>query len=122
MLSVRRNNIAAARYAGLEDDLKLDSNGTQFSTAVSILFVGYILMQVPSNLLLNKIGKPGIYLPTCMVLWGMISTATAACHSFSGLVACRFFLGFIEAAYFVRTVLRSFRLLLMLNSRDVSTI
>lgn len=32
-------------------------------TAVSILFVGYILMQVPSNLFLNKIGKPAIYLP-----------------------------------------------------------
>lgn len=35
-------------------------------TAVSILFVGYILMQVPSNLLLNKVGKPGLYLPACV--------------------------------------------------------
>ena len=37
-----------------------------FQTAVSILFVGYLLMQVPSNLLLNKIGKPGKYLPACV--------------------------------------------------------
>ena len=29
----------------------------------------YILMQVPSNLFLNKIGKPALYLPTCMVVW-----------------------------------------------------
>ncbi|KAG5928369.1 hypothetical protein E4U42_000762 [Claviceps africana] len=62
---IDRNNIAAARFAGLEDDLKLNSSGTQFSTAVSILFVGYILMQVTSNLLLNKIGKPGKYLAAC---------------------------------------------------------
>lgn len=37
-----------------------------------------------------------------MVVWGIISTATAACQSFGGLVTARFFLGFIEAAYFVR--------------------
>ncbi|TQV94990.1 MFS transporter [Cordyceps javanica] len=97
---IDRNNIAAARLAGLEEDLKLDAGGTQFSTAVSILFIGYILMQVPSNLLLNKMGKPGIYLPVCMAIWGTISAATAAVQSFGGLLACRFFLGFVEAAYF----------------------
>ncbi|KAL3463135.1 major facilitator superfamily domain-containing protein [Aspergillus heterothallicus] len=93
-----RNNIASAKLAGLEADLGLVGN--QYQTSVSILFVGYILMQVPSNLLLNKLGKPSIYLPTAMVVWGVISTATAATQSFSGLVACRFFLGFAEAAYF----------------------
>lgn len=36
-----------------------------------------------------------------MVLWGIISTATAAAHNFAGLVVIRFFLGFVEAAYFV---------------------
>lgn len=76
--------------------------GSQYLTSVSILFVGYLLMQVPSNLYLNKIGKPAIYLPTCMIVWGIISACTAACQSFGGLVACRFFLGFVEAAYFVR--------------------
>ena len=34
--------------------------------SVSILFVGYVLMQVPSNLFLNKMGKPALYLPTCV--------------------------------------------------------
>lgn len=75
-------------------------------------------MQVPSNLLLNKTGKPGKYLPICvskhaqkwhepllrrmqMAIWGVISAATAGCHSFGGLLAARFFLGFVEAAYFV---------------------
>ncbi|KAL3421896.1 pantothenate transporter liz1 [Phlyctema vagabunda] len=93
-----RNNIAAARLAGLEDDLNLTS--VQYSTSVSILFVGYILMQVPSNIYLNKIGKPALYLPICMAVWGCISTASAACNSYGGLVACRFMLGFVEAVYF----------------------
>lgn len=57
-------------------------------------------MQVPSNLFLNKMGKPALYLPSCMIIWGIISGLTGACHNFAGLAACRFFLGFIEAAYF----------------------
>ena len=93
-----RNNIAAARLAGLEEELNLSS--TQYLTCLSILFVGYLLMQIPSNLFLNKIGKPALYLPTVMIIWGIISAATAAAESFGGLVAIRFFLGFVEAAYF----------------------
>lgn len=92
-----RNNIAAARLAGLETDLHL--HGTQYQTAVSILFVGYVLMQIPSNLFLNKIGKPAIYLPIAMVIWGIISGATAAVQSAGSLIAVRFILGFVEAAY-----------------------
>lgn len=112
-----RNNIAAVRLAGLQDELNLSSVQYQVcdlipcnldhedrlmgpQTTVSILFVGYILMQIPSNLFLNKTGKPAIYLPTCMIIWGVISGATGATQNFAGLVACRFFLGFIEAAYF----------------------
>ncbi|KAH8728079.1 pantothenate transporter liz1 [Phaeosphaeriaceae sp. PMI808] len=93
-----RNNIAAVRFAGLQDELNLSS--VQYQTTVSILFVGYVLMQVPSNLFLNKTGKPAIYLPTCMIVWGIISGATGACQNFGGLLACRFFLGIVEAAFF----------------------
>ncbi|KAH8159716.1 hypothetical protein CIB48_g8534 [Xylaria polymorpha] len=92
------NNIAAAKLSGLPEDLKL--KGNEFQTAVSILFVGYLLVQVPSNLFLNKIGLPGIYLPTCMAVWGVISAATATVKNFGGLLAVRFFLGFVEAVYF----------------------
>ena len=45
-----RNNIASARLAGLEDDLNLVGN--QYQTCVSILFVGYLLMQSKCCLLL----------------------------------------------------------------------
>lgn len=42
-----RNNIAAARLGGLQEDLGIDN--TEYATCLSILYVGYILMQVPSN-------------------------------------------------------------------------
>jgi hypothetical protein len=60
---------------------------------------------VPSNMLLNKLGKPSLYLPTCMVVWGIVSGLTAASQTYGGLLACRFVLGFVEAAYFVRSLL-----------------
>ena len=98
-----RNNIAAARLAGLQDPESkggLALTSTQYLTALSVLFVGYLLMQIPSNLFLNKIGKPALYLPTVMTIWGVISAATAGAQSYGGLIAIRFFLGFVEAAYF----------------------
>ena len=95
---IDRNNIASARLQGLQNDLYMSD--TEYLTTVSILFVGYLLMQVPSNLFLNKIGKPALYLPGAMMIWGVISTLTATAQGFGGLLAIRFFLGFVEAAYF----------------------
>ncbi|KAI1364811.1 allantoate permease [Xylaria arbuscula] len=92
-----RNNLSQARLGTLEQDLGM--SGTDFNLATSILFVGYILMQLPSNLLLTRV-KPSLYLSTAMTIWGVISTAQAATHSFGGLVAARFFLGFAEAPFF----------------------
>lgn len=92
-----RNNIAAARLRGLEEDLNLSN--TEYSTCLSILYVGYILMQVPSNMIINKISKPSWYIAAAMLLWGLISTLSGVVTNFGGMVATRFFLGFVEAAF-----------------------
>jgi len=57
-----------------------------------------------------------------MIIWGVISAATAAAQSFGGLLAIRFTLGFVEAAYFV-SLPREVRQVKWLtrNSRDVSS-
>lgn len=89
-----RNALANARIQGIEQSLGLV--GTQFNTAISVLFAGYILLQIPSNMIITRV-RPSIYLPACMILWGVISGLTAVVHSFTGLVIVRFFLGFVEA-------------------------
>jgi hypothetical protein len=61
-----RNNIAAARLGGLEKDLGLTP--TQYSTCLSILYVGYILMQVPSNMIINVIPRPSLYISVVMLV------------------------------------------------------
>ncbi|CZT16493.1 related to nicotinamide mononucleotide permease [Ramularia collo-cygni] len=92
-----RNNIAAARLKGLQEDLSLSD--TEYSTCLSILYVGYILMQVPSNMIVNKIQRPSWYIGAAILLWGMISTLSGNVHNFTGMVLVRFFLGFVEAAF-----------------------
>lgn len=57
-------------------------------------------MQVPSNLILGRIKRPAWYMCGCMGAWGALSAVTGTTQNFSGLVACRFFLGFLEAAFF----------------------
>ncbi|THU76778.1 MFS general substrate transporter [Dendrothele bispora CBS 962.96] len=73
----------AARLKDFEEDLKLQ--GQEFATLLSILYVG--------NMLLNKIGKPLIYLPVCMATWGIARNFVVA-------LLTRFFLGFVEAAFY----------------------
>ncbi|CAK1359375.1 putative transporter [Cercospora beticola] len=92
-----RNAIALARINSLEEDTKL--TGSQYQTCVSILFVGYILGQVPSNMLITRL-RPSYYMSSCMFLWAVVSGLTAMSTNFTGLFLTRFFLGVVEAPYY----------------------
>lgn len=92
-----RSNLAQARQGTLEADLGM--KGTDFNLATSIFFVGYLLMQLPSNLLLTRV-RPSLYLAASCCLWGVVSTCNAATRKFTDLVVVRFFLGFVEAPFF----------------------
>ncbi|ROT43180.1 MFS general substrate transporter [Sodiomyces alkalinus F11] len=93
-----RNVIGAARLGGLEKDLNLGPH--EFQICVSVLFVGYIVMQVPSNMLLNKTGRPAAHLALCMALWGTMCACAGATQNFAGLLVARFLVGFVEAAFY----------------------
>jgi MFS family permease len=92
-----RSNLAQARQGTLEEDLGM--SGTDFNLATSIFFVGYLLMQLPSNMLLTRV-KPSYYLAASCCLWGAVSTCNAATQNFTQLVVVRFLLGFVEAPFF----------------------
>lgn len=88
-----RSNLAQARQGTLEKDLGMA--GTDFNLATSIFFVAYLLMQLPSNMLITRV-RPSLYLSGAMTLWGVVSTCNAATHTFGDLIAVRFLLGFVE--------------------------
>lgn len=64
----------------------------------------YIAAELPSNLILKKVG-PRILLPTLCTAWGIVTILQSQAHTFSGLIACRFFLGLCEGGLFPGIVL-----------------
>ncbi|TDZ15215.1 putative transporter [Colletotrichum orbiculare MAFF 240422] len=92
-----RVNIGNARLYNLEQDLGLQGN--QFQVAVSILFVTYIIFEVPSNLVL-KLFTPSRWIAFITVSWGIIATLTGLVESYGSLIACRLLLGAVEAGLF----------------------
>ncbi|EEH20169.2 hypothetical protein PABG_02428 [Paracoccidioides brasiliensis Pb03] len=92
-----RNAIALARLDNLEEDL--DLKGNEYNTCISILFVGYLIGQIPSNMYLTRT-KPSYYMSTFMALWAIVSGLTAVAKDFKGLLLTRFFLGVLEAPYY----------------------
>ena len=92
-----RNAITLARLNGFEEDLGL--KGSEYNTAVSILFVGYTLGQIPSNMVLTRV-KPSLFMGGFMMAWAIISGLTAVVHNYRGIILARFFLGIVEAPYY----------------------
>ena len=97
-----RVNIGNARLYGLEKDLGMAGN--QYQTAVSLLFVTYILSELPSNLVIKKF-KPSRWIALITTLWGIIATCTGAVQSYAGLIVCRLLLGLVEGGLFPGCVL-----------------
>ncbi|KAF5373687.1 hypothetical protein D9758_000898 [Tetrapyrgos nigripes] len=97
-----RANIGNARVAGLQRDLGMTDH--QYSIVVTILYVPYIIAELPSNLLLRKIG-PRILMPTLLTIWGVIVTLQGLVTSYAGLAVARAILGAIEGPMFPGIVL-----------------
>jgi len=90
---LERVNIGNARVAGLQKDLHLTDN--QYQICLTILFIPYILTELPATLILRKLG-PRVMMPTLLAVWGIIATLQGFINSFQGLLAARFFLGLVE--------------------------
>lgn len=73
--------------------------GTDFNSAITTLTAGYMIGQIPSNMLLTRI-RPGLYLSGCAMLWSVLSACTAAAQNHGQLLAVRFLLGLCEAPFF----------------------
>jgi MFS family permease len=97
VLMIQSVNIGNARLYNLSEDLGLVGN--QYQIAVSILFVTYLLFEVPSNLVLKRF-TPSRWIAFLATAWGIVATLTGLVHSFGSLVACRLILGALEAGLF----------------------
>ncbi|KAJ3503782.1 hypothetical protein NLJ89_g8279 [Agrocybe chaxingu] len=94
-----------ARVAGLQRDLRLTDR--EYQICVTVLYVPYICAELPSNLVLRRIG-PQRLMPTLLTAWGVVVTlqgTSGLVSSFAGLVVVRAVLGLIEGPMFPGIVL-----------------
>ncbi|KAG2072381.1 MFS general substrate transporter [Suillus decipiens] len=97
-----RSNIGNAHIAGMQTSLKMTNY--QYSIALTMTYVPYIAAEFPSNLLLKYVG-PRWMLPAMVTVWGLVATMQGVVKTYSGLLACRFFLGLMEGGLFPGLVL-----------------
>ena len=86
-------------FAALTMNKELAITSQQFGLAAGIFFFGYFLFEVPSNLLLHKIGAR-IWITRILITWGILATLTGFVHTVHQLYAARFLIGLAEAGYF----------------------
>lgn len=91
-----RNN---AGFAKLEMTAALQITEAAFGFAAGIFFIGYLLFEVPSNLLLERFGARK-WIARIMVSWGLVAALTAFVQDATQFAIARFILGIAEAGFF----------------------
>jgi MFS family permease len=91
-------------FAALTMNQELAISTQQFGFAAGIFFWGYFLFEIPSNLILHKIGAR-VWIARILITWGAIATLTGFVHSVHQLYVARFALGIAESGYFPGIVL-----------------
>ncbi|QUH05552.1 MFS transporter [Saccharopolyspora erythraea] len=97
-----RVNIGFAGPNGMNEELELSA--TVFGFASGIFFLGYLVLEVPSNLALHRFGARK-WLARIMISWGVVATAMAFVPNATTLVVLRFLLGVAEAGFFPGIIL-----------------
>ena len=91
-------------FAALTMNQELAITSQQYGLVAGIFFFGYFLFEIPSNLLLHKIGAR-IWIARILITWGILATLTGFVHTVQQLCVVRFLLGLAEAGYFPGIVL-----------------
>jgi MFS transporter, ACS family, tartrate transporter len=91
-------------FAALTMNRELAITSQQFGLAAGIFFWGYFLFEIPSNLILHRIGAR-VWITRILVTWGIVATLTGFVQSAHQLYAARFALGLSEAGFFPGIVL-----------------
>ena len=91
-------------FAALTMNKELGMTGQQYGMAAGIFFIGYFVFEVPSNLMLHKVGAR-VWIARILLSWGLVATLTGLVQSVHQLYVARIFLGVTEAGYFPGIVL-----------------
>jgi ACS family tartrate transporter-like MFS transporter len=91
-------------FAALTMNKELGLTASTFGLAAGAFFWGYFLFEVPSNIILEKVGAR-LWIARIMITWGLLSGATAFCTGTYSFLTVRFLLGLAEAGFYPGIVL-----------------
>lgn len=98
---IDRSNIG---YAKAELQIDAGLSNAAFAFGAGIFFVGYCLLEVPSNIIMTKVGAR-VWLARIMITWGLISAALMFVEGPTSFYILRFLLGAAEAGFFPGVIL-----------------
>jgi ACS family tartrate transporter-like MFS transporter len=91
-------------FAALTMRGDLHMSATDFGFAAGTFYWGYFLFEVPSNVIMEKVGAR-IWIARIMITWGILAGATAFATGSTSFAVIRFFLGLAEAGFFPGLIL-----------------
>jgi MFS transporter, ACS family, tartrate transporter len=86
-------------FAGLQMNTDLGFSSTVFGFGSGIFFLGYCLFEIPSNIILERVGAR-LWISRIMVTWGLISAGLMFVRTPAAFYLLRFLLGVAEAGFF----------------------
>ena len=93
-----------ATFAGLTMRGDLDMSASAYGFAVGTFYWGYFIFEVPSNLIMEKVGAR-LWMARIMITWGALAALTALSTGSTSFAIIRFMLGVAEAGFFPGMVL-----------------
>jgi ACS family tartrate transporter-like MFS transporter len=91
-------------YAALQMNAELALSAEVFGLLSGIFFIGYFFFEVPSNMIMHKVG-PKIWIARIMFTWGIVVILTGFAQTTTHLYILRFLLGVSEAGFFPGIIL-----------------
>ena len=91
-------------FAKLTMDAALGIDDAVYAFGAGIFFIGYFVFEVPSNLILQRVGARR-WIARIMITWGLVSGATAAVSGGHSFITMRLLLGMAEAGFFPGIIL-----------------
>jgi sugar phosphate permease len=86
-------------FARLQMQADLAFSDTAYGIGAGIFFIGYFFFEVPSNLLMRRVGAR-LWIARIMIVWGLVSAASMFVNSVASFYVIRFLLGVAEAGFF----------------------
>ncbi len=99
---ISRVNVGFAELQ-MHSDLRYFTD-TVYGIGAGIFFIGYFIFEVPSNMIMRRIGARALITPV-MIIWGLVSAATMFAYTEASFYILRFALGVVESGFFPGVIL-----------------